>query len=436
MSDTTLSAPVVASLASEDDSGWSSSDRVTRNDSALTITGSGDSGALLALFEDRDGNSQLDENEQIGTALVTTAGVWSCDISLSEGSHTLVARQTLADVTSSSSGSLVITVDQSAPDMTGGPDLNATSDSGRVSYDDITNVTSGLTVSGSGAVAGTLLTLFNDTNWNELVDSGEWVSSLAITTAGAWSMTGVVLTEGTYALRTIQSDLAGNNSRGSDILSLTVDTAAPQAITAMRLDGGDDSGVSDSDGITSRSSELTLMGRGEEGALVTLTNAVSGSVLATMSVQDGEWHGDIALATGSYTLAAVQTDRAGNQSQAATLLVTVDSSSPAAPSLPDLESAGDSGVSNSDNITSATTALTLQGSGEAGAIVTLMDGGEWLGTVAVTAEGRWSSSLTPGEKDLHIRAYQTDLAGNNSGMSAVLDMTVDRSAPSTPGNLY
>ncbi|MBF0124093.1 MAG: hypothetical protein HQL60_02000 [Magnetococcales bacterium] len=440
---TALLAPTGLSLDSADDTGLSVTDRLTYNGGALTITGSGDTGALVALFEDRNGNGQMDDSEQLATVLVGSTGVWSCDVSLSEGTHTLMAWQSKVDsLNSPPSEPLMITVDQTAPDMTSSIDLRAGNDSGRAQDDDLTNVTSGLEISGNGAVVDSIITLFDDTDLDERVDPGESLASLAITSAGSWSIA-VMLAAGKHALRAAQSDQAGNSSRGSDILWVTVDTAAPDAPTGMRLDGYDDSGFSESDGITRTTSELTISGRGEEGASVTLFRDLNGNKLLdnnellanSLSVQDGEWRCDLSLAADIHTLRAFQTDRAGNNGSVATLLLSVDQSVPAAVTALKLDPIGDTGESNSDGITNATGALTISGRGEAGAVVTLMDGSELLGTTVVTATGAWSCAVDLQEKVSRISAYQADLAGNRS-VAATLEVAVDRTAPATLGNLY
>ncbi|MEV8650736.1 Ig-like domain-containing protein, partial [Mesorhizobium ciceri] len=93
-----------------------------------------------------------------------------------------------------------------------------------------------------------------------------------------------------------------------------------------------------------------------------------------------------------------------------------------------------------DNITKNTSALTISGSGENGATVTLFDdannngaqdGGEaTLGTVTISSGTTFTTEIALAAGLHHVRAVQTDVAGNQSATSsAALDITVDTTAP-------
>ena len=125
-----------------------------------------------------------------------------------------------------------------------------------------------------------------------------------------------------------------------------------------------------------------------------------------------------------------------------TIEVIIDHVAPAAPTLLDLSATDDTGVLNSDNITQKTSGLTINGSGETGATVTLFDDannngvvdfGESLGTTTVSG-GTFSRDIALGEGTHNIRAIQTDLAGNTSAASTsdALDITVDTTPPGKP----
>jgi len=112
----------------------------------------------------------------------------------------------------------------------------------------------------------------------------------------------------------------------------------------------------------------------------------------------------------------------------------VDTTAPATPGTPDLASGSDSGTSSSDNITSTTTP-TVTGTAEANASVTLYDsnGSTVLGTATADGSGAWSitsSTLAEGVHTLTVKA--SDTAGNTSGASSSLSVTVDTTAPATP----
>lgn len=109
---------------------------------------------------------------------------------------------------------------------------------------------------------------------------------------------------------------------------------------------------------------------------------------------------------------------------------TLDTAAPSAPPAPDLRVADDTGNRDDDDITSAT-APTITGSAEDGTSVTLYDtdGVSVLGT-AIASGGAWSitsSALGQGTHGLSVTA--TDLAGNESVRSTVLQLTIDAGAP-------
>ncbi len=104
----------------------------------------------------------------------------------------------------------------------------------------------------------------------------------------------------------------------------------------------------------------------------------------------------------------------------------VDNTAPAAPSVPDLQAASDSGRSDSDNLTRNTTP-SFTGTAEAGALVTLVENGNVIGSATATG-GTWTmtvSDLAPGSHT--ITAVATDAAGNASAPSGAVTVTIDTS---------
>ncbi len=218
----------------------------------------------------------------------------------------------------------------------------------------------------------------------------------------------------------------------------TLDTTAPTAPSALDMTVGSDSGISDTDNITSDTTPTVTGGGAEAGATVKLYDTDGTTLLGTITTDgSGNWSiTSSALTDGAHTLKAKVTDAAGNTGAASTALtVTIDTTAPSAPSAPDLASASDSGSSSTDNNTSVTTP-TLTGSGvDAGATVTLYDtnGTTVLGTATADGSGNWSitsSTLTSGAHTLTTKV--TDAAGNTSAASAGLTVTIDTTAPSAP----
>jgi hypothetical protein len=218
----------------------------------------------------------------------------------------------------------------------------------------------------------------------------------------------------------------------------TLDTTPPTAPSGLDMTAGSDSGISDTDNITSDTTPTLTGGGAEAGATVKLYDT-DGTTLLGTTTADGSGNWSIttsALTDGAHTLKAKVTDAAGNTGAASTALtVTIDTTAPSAPGAPDLASASDSGSSSTDNNTSVTTP-TLTGSGvDAGATVTLYDtnGTTVLGTATADGSGNWSitsSTLASGAHTLTTKV--TDAAGNTSAASAGLTVTIDTTAPSAP----
>ncbi|HEX8180902.1 MAG TPA: chitobiase/beta-hexosaminidase C-terminal domain-containing protein [Pyrinomonadaceae bacterium] len=102
----------------------------------------------------------------------------------------------------------------------------------------------------------------------------------------------------------------------------------------------------------------------------------------------------------------------------------VDRTPPAAPSVPDLATASDTGSSSTDNIT-RNTALTFNGTAEAGSTVKLFVDGVQVasGTATGGAYSLTANSVAVGTRS--VTATATDAAGNISAASAALSVTVD-----------
>ncbi|MCW5736103.1 MAG: hypothetical protein KIS73_18380, partial [Enhydrobacter sp.] len=347
---------------------------------------------------------------------------------------------------SANSSATSVTVDTVVPTAPTGLDLAAADDS-NVNTDNITNQTSGLTISGS-AETGATVSLFDDANNNGSMDGGETVITTTVAAGGSFSAD-ISLTEGAHNIRAFQTDAVGNVSTVSAALSITVDATTPGAPTGLDLAAADDSNVN-TDNVTSQTSGLTISGSAETGATVSLFDDVDNSgamdngetVITTVVAAGGAFSTDIALAEGAHNIRAFQTDVAGNVSAASAALgITVDATAPGAPTGLDLAAADDSNV-DTDNVTSQTTGLTISGSAETDATVSLfddandngiMDGGESVITTTVAAGGSFSTDIDLAEGTYHIAAFQTDVAGNVSSVSASLEITVDTTVVAPTG---
>src|SRR5207244_6014776 len=117
----------------------------------------------------------------------------------------------------------------------------------------------------------------------------------------------------------------------------------------------------------------------------------------------------------------------------ATFTVTIDLTAPAAPAITGI--ATDSGSSSSDHLTNDQT-LVLSGTAEANSLVTITRVGTGvIGTASANGAGAWSfdyTGTTLAEGSYSFTATATDAAGNVSGTSAALNVTIDLTAPAVP----
>ncbi len=388
--DTTAPAAPAAALASSSDTGILG-DAVTA-DTTPTLSGTGTPGDTITV---KDGSGNV-----IATATVAPDGSWSATPTtpLADGLHNLAVTATDPAGNTGPATTVPVTIDATAP-AAPTPDVAATSDTGTSNTDKLTSDTTP-TINGTGA-AGDTITLY--------APNGTTVLGTATVAAnGTWAITPTTaLPDGTTALSVKATDPQGNTSAPGTV-SVTIDTTAPTAPTAM-LDSGSDTGnLGDS---KTSDTTPTLSGTGVPGDTITLKNA-AGNVIATATVAgDGSWSATptTALPEGLNTLSVTATDPAGNTSLPTALPVTIDTTV-AAPVIAPTNGVG-----------------AITGTGEPGATVTVSAGGNVLGTAVVDASGNWSLTPASAVPDTTVlSAAQTDLAGNTSGPDTE---TVDTSVP-------
>ncbi|MTW06219.1 DUF4214 domain-containing protein, partial [Duganella ginsengisoli] len=340
-----------------------------------------------------------------------------------------VANSTYTDAAGNQGGAATtpaLTFDTLAPTAPSTPDLDAGSDLGTSSTD---NLTASLTPVLTGvAEAGSTVTLY-DTDGTTVLGTG-------VATGGNWSITSSALGAGAHTVTAKATDAAGNTGSASPGLTVNIDATAPTVtITSDKsaLKIGETAVItftfSEDPGATftwnGSSGDVTVSG----GAL----GAISGSGLTrtatftpTASTNGG---------TASITVtASAYTDAAGNQGGAGvTPSLAFDTLAPVAPSVPALSASADSG-SVGDGLTNAGVLL-FTGTAEAGATVTLYDtnGTTVLGSGVATG-GNWSITTTGTlpEGSHTVTARATDAAGNTGVASAGVQVIIDRTAPGAP----
>ncbi|MCV4158274.1 Ig-like domain-containing protein [Pseudomonas aeruginosa] len=246
----------------------------------------------------------------------------------------------------------------------------------------VVNPSNGAEISGT-AEAGATVTLTDG--------SGNPIGQVTADGSGNWTYTpSTPLANGTVVNATA-TDPAGNSSGQG---STTVDAIAPATPTVNLSDG------------------TTLSGTAEPGSSVTLTDGNGNPIGQVTADGSGNWTytPSTPLANGTVVNVVAQ-DAAGNSSPPAT--VTVDSSAPPAP------------VINPSN------GVTISGTAEAGATVTLTDsGGNPIGQVTADGSGNWTyTPSTPLANGTVIVATATDPTGNTGPQAAT---TVDSVAPAAP----
>ncbi|WP_338849023.1 Ig-like domain-containing protein [Massilia sp. W12] len=411
----TPSAPSAPSMTAGTDTGLSSSDALTKNNTP-SFTGTGEANATVTLY-DTDGSTVL------GTTTADGSGNWSITSSkLSDGAHTLTVKQSdAAGNVSKASSSLSAQIDTSAPDAPATPVLSPASDSGTAG-DFLTNVNTPVITGTSEANATVKL---YDTDGSTL---------LGTTTAdgsGKWSITSSSLNDGSHSLTVKQTDGAGNVSSVSSALSIEIDTSIPTTPATPNLDKSSDSGVPN-DALTNVQTPL-ITGTGTKGNTVNLYDSDGVTVLGS-TVVDGSGNWSITsskLTEGKHSLSVKQSNPAGTVSSVSKGLdLEIDVTPPATLGAPTLDLGSDSG--NADNLTNFTTPL-INGKAMPNSMVKLYDsdGSTVLGSGTADGSGNWSitsSQLTAG---LHtIMARQYDVAGNISDAGALLNITIDPVGPS------
>jgi hypothetical protein len=399
--DTPPSTPSVPDLASGSDTGSSSTDNIT-SDNTPTFTGTGQASSTITLISSVNGT--------VGSGTVDGGGQWSVTAStLSGGAHTITATATTGGGTSAASSGLSITIDTTppaAPSVTG-----VSSDTGTSVSDEITSDTT-LVLAGT-AEAGSTVTV-----------SRTGVGSIGSATAnggGSWSLdyTGTTLSAGDHTFTATATDTAGNTSSTSSGLTVTVDTTPPAAPSVTGISS--DTGTSASDEITSDTT-LVLAGTAEAGSTVTVSRTGVGSIGSTTANGGGSWsleYTGTTLSAGDHTFTATATDTAGNTSSTSSgLTVTVDTAAPTlslgAPSA--LETAAFSSsvtytvtYTGADSITLGAGDVTLNTTGTAAATVGVSGVGSTRTITLSAITGVGTLSVTVGS------GTASDTAGNLAG---------------------
>ena len=374
------------------------SEGLALSDATPDFSGTAEAGATVSVFV--DGNT----GTPVCTATAGPGGAWTCTptTDLTEGAHTVTARARDAAGNDSpiSTPAVNFSVDTSAPTA---PAITTPADDAALS--DTTP-----TISGNGE-AGATVSVFDGSNTTPICTAVVGVS-------GMWSCTpGTALTEGPHTLTASQRDPAGNTSPVSGAIDITIDATAPVAvvITAPTANAA----------LNDTTPEIR--GTGEAGATVQVYfdgDTTTPACTATVA-PDNSWSCSptTALTGASHTVAATQTDAAGNASpRTAEVAFSLDTTAPTAPVI--------TSPADDELLTSAPT---VTGTAEAGSTVTVFADGSStpVCTIVVPANGAWSCATTLADGAHTVTAISTDEAGNAS-TPATIDFSIDGVAPIAP----
>ncbi len=329
------------------------------NDGSV-VTGTGEAGATVTV---RDA-----ANVVIGTATVATDGSFTATLTPAQANG-----GTISVVQADAAGNASAAVPLVAPDITApaAPVVQIAND--------------GITVTGTGeAGASVTIVVGAVTVVTQVAGDGSFTATLSPAQLNGETIT------------VTQADPAGNVSAAAIIVApdLTV-PAAPTATVAQ--DGA------------------SVVGTGEVGARIVVTNAAGGVVGVAVVADDGSYSArlDPPLLDGE-RLTATQTDGGGNISPPA-VAVAPDLTAPPVPTL-----------------IVANDGASASGVGEAGATVTLRNpDGSVIGSVVVAGDGSFTFALSPPRLDGQILSVtQADATGNVS--VAAFDAAPDTTAPAAP----
>jgi len=405
----------------------------TTNDNRPTLNGTGEPGTTISI--------RLD-GSQIGTAVVNDGGAWTFTptIVIPNGQHTLTAAAIdKAGNVSTASGGFTFTVDTTAPPP---PSITTVTDN--------TGDVQGPLTSGSAtdethpvmqgtAPAGTTIAIYDGTTL---------LGPAVLDGNGGWSFTPPnTLTDGTHVLTAVATNAAGT-STPSGSFTLVVDTVAPATPDSPEITVNPDNaptGTQLNPGEATRDTSPTLSGTGNAGDTVTIyiDGVKQPDVVIVNSDNKWSWSPVPPLVNGTYDIALTVTnkDGAGNESAPSQpVTIVIDTDAPATPGIPVV----------TDNVTEITGPVSnngstndprpvLSGTGTANDVIIIYDSINGaakveVGRVTVDAQGNWSWRPDPPltQPSHAFTTTATDEAGNVSGTSGSITVTVDTDAPLAP----
>ena len=420
------------------------------NDSTPTFKGTAKPGTTITL---KNGNDVIADNIP-----VKTDGSWEFTLKtpLAQGDYSITATATnAAGKVSAPSDAATIKIDLHSDE----PVITEIIDNvagGVVNGD----VKGGLTNDNTPTLKGTAepfatVEIKIDGRGSYRFENGEVISNWTAVADkdGNWEFTTPKLSDGHHNFEAQATDVAGNNSQPSALVSIDVDTHIDAPVITAVTDnwwggvenGGNILGVND--GFTNDTTP-TFKGTAEAGSTIVLKNGndIINKDIIVKADADGNWEftPKSPLAEGEYNVVAIATDKAGNvsnPSNVATVNVDISTTQPVITEIIDDVAGGV--VGNVKNALTNDNLPTLKGTAEAFSTVKIMvddkivfkDGKEV--TVTADKDGNWEytfeANLNWGgevhaalEDGVHtLKVQTTDRAGNRSAVSEWSSVDVD-----------
>ncbi|EKJ2955502.1 Ig-like domain-containing protein [Escherichia coli] len=359
-------------------------------------------------------------NSKTNTTMLDASGNWSVGVpaadvtALGSGPQTITAAITDA-AGNSDDASRTVTVNLAAPTI----GINT------IATDDVIKATekgADLQITGtSNQPAGTTITVtLNGQNYTATTDSnGNWSATVPASAVSA-------LGEANYTVTANVTDTAGNSNSASH--NVLVNSALP-AVTINAVATDDIINAAESGNAQTISGQVTGAAQGD-----TVTVTLGGNTYTATVQSNLSWSVDVpaadvtALATGSQTITASLSDRAGN-SDSTTHDVTVDLSGP---TLTINTVSGDDIINAAEIVVAQTISGQVTGTAVAGNTVIVTIGGNQY-NATVQSDLSWSVSVPAnvlqalGNGELTISASLTNSA-NNTG-TATHDIVIDANLP-------
>lgn len=208
------------------------------------------------------------------------------------------------------------------------PTLSAATDSGVSNSDGITNFNNSTAARAlqfivTGAFSGATITLYADGNAIGSAVAGSGPTT--VTTNGT-----TTLSDGAHQFTVRQASSSAGQSISSAATSVTIDTATPSAPATPTLAASSDTGISQTDGITSQTSPVVQVTLSQAGVVHVEVDGNSATVVTQSASAAGTVSVQLSnLSAGKHSIVAWESDVAGNNSaNSSALTITIDTTAP------------------------------------------------------------------------------------------------------------